>query len=337
MIDLRSDTVTRPSQKMREAIFNAEVGDDVFHEDPTVNHLEKYSADLLGKEAALFVSSGTQGNLLSILSHCERGDEFIAGQYAHLYRWEAGGSSVLGSVYPQPIDFEKDGTLDLDKVKKVIKPDDSHFAITKLLCLENTQRGKVLPMPYLKKARDFAKEHHLSTHLDGARVFNAAVALNIPVKEIAQYFDSVTFCLSKGLGAPVGALICASKPFIDKARRLRKMVGGGMRQAGFLAAAGQYALENNVNRLAEDHTHAEILAKELRQIPALAGKVECHTNMVFVDVGSCGLKDLPEFMKSKGISIFANETLRLVTHLDVSLEDIHTAAKAFKEFYKTRS
>ena len=227
IIDMRSDTVTKPSAGMRQAIFNAEVGDDVMGEDPTVNQLEAYAAELLGKESALFVATGTQGNLLSVLSHCQRGEEFIAGQQSHLYRWEAGGSCVLGGVYPQPLDFEEDGTLDLDKVKKAIKPDDSHFAITKLLALENTHGGKVLPSEYLKKASEFAKSHGLRLHLDGARLFNAAVASKVPAREIAMCFDSVTFCLSKGLGAPVGSLICSSREFVAKARRLRKMVGGG--------------------------------------------------------------------------------------------------------------
>lgn len=335
-IDLRSDTVTRPSKEMRKAIFNAPVGDDVLREDPTVNQLEAYAAELLGKEAGLFVSSGTQGNLLSVLSHCDRGHEYIAGQQSHLYRWEAGGSCVLGGVYPQPLDFESDGTLDLEKVKKAIKPDDSHFAITKLLALENTHGGKVLPLNYLQKASEFAKKYRLSMHLDGARIFNATVALNVAVKEIAKHFDSVTFCLSKGLGAPVGSLICGKQPFIDKARRLRKMVGGGMRQVGILAAAGLYALQNNVERLKIDHDNAAYLAKNLGTIEQLQGKIQQHTNMVFVNVGPAGTTTLPEFFKSKGILLFPAETLRLVTHLDVSREDMDAAIKAFKEFYSSK-
>ena len=333
IIDLRSDTVTKPSMAMRKAIFDAEVGDDVFGEDPTVNKLEAYSADLLGKEAALFVATGTQGNLLSVLSQCQRGDEYIAGQQSHLYRWEAGGSCVLGGVYPQPLDLEEDGTLDLDKIKKAIKPNDSHFAVTKLLALENTQRGKVLPLKYLEKASAFAKEHHLSTHLDGARLFNASIACNVPAKEIAQHFDTVTFCLSKGLGAPVGSVICSTKDIINKARRLRKMVGGGMRQAGILAAAGLFALENNIDRLLEDHENAAYLAQGLSQIDSLRGKVQAHTNMVFVTVGSSGKTDLPEFLRSKGINIFGSEILRLVTHLDIDKKDIDVVLMAFKEHY----
>lgn len=334
-IDLRSDTVTKPSIAMRQAIFNAEVGDDVMGEDPTVNQLEAYAAALLGKEAALFVATGTQGNLLSVLSHCQRGDEYIAGQQSHLYRWEAGGSCVLGGVYPQPLDFESDGTLDLDKVKKAIKPDDSHFAKTKLLALENTQGGKALPIEYLKKVAVFAKSHDLNTHLDGARLFNAAVASRVPAKEIARYFDSVTFCLSKGLGAPVGSLICSTKDVIAKARRLRKMVGGGMRQSGILAAAGLFALENNIDRLEEDHQNAAKLADGLKNIDVLREKVRVHTNMVFIDVGPIGKTAIPSFFLTRGISILGSETLRLVTHLDVQSQDVEAIVLAFREFYSS--
>ena len=334
-IDLRSDTVTKPSLPMHQAIFNAEVGDDVMGEDPTVNRLEAYAADLLGKEAALFVATGTQGNLLSVLSHCQRGDEYIAGQLSHLYRWEAGGSCVLGGVYPQPLDFEEDGSLDLEKVRKAIKPDDSHFAITKLLALENTHRGKALSIEYIKTASMFAKTHGLKFHLDGARLFNAAVASNVPAKEIALHFDSVTFCLSKGLGAPVGSLICSSKEFIAKARRLRKMVGGGMRQAGVIAAAGLFALEHNIERLVEDHQNAAYLAEGLRKLDPLQGKVRVHTNMVFVDVGVIGKTSMPDFFRSKNILIWGSESLRLVTHLDINQQDIETVLLAFSEFYST--
>lgn len=331
--DLRSDTVTQPSHAMRQAMFQAEVGDDVKREDPTVNELEAYAAELLGKEAALFVTSGTQGNLVSTLAHCERGDEFIAGGQSHLYRWEAGGSCVLGGVYPQPIDFESDGTLDLGKVEKAIKPNDPHFAKTKLLALENTHDGKVLSLSYLEKASEFAKSHQLKFHLDGARVFNAAVALNVPIREIAKFFDSVTFCLSKGLGAPVGSMVCGDIAFIEKARRLRKMVGGGLRQAGILAAAGLYALKNNVQRLAEDHENAKTIAQGLNQIEQLKGKVTVHTNMIFVAVGPSGKTHMPAFFQSKGILISGSETFRLVTHLDIDREDIPRILSAFKAFY----
>jgi len=332
-IDLRSDTVTKPSLAMRQAICSAEVGDDVFGEDPTVNQLEAFAADLLGKEASLFVTTGTQGNLLSVLSHCERGDEFIAGQQSHLYRWEAGGSCVLGSAYPQPIEQEADGTLDLNKVKQAIKPDDSHFAKTKLLALENTHWGKALPLDYLKRAAELALAHHLKTHLDGARLFNAAIATQVSPKTIADCFDSVTFCLSKGLGAPVGSLICGNRDFIAKARRLRKMVGGGMRQAGILAAAGEYALRNNIDRLAEDHDNALFLANGLRDIQELQGKITHHTNMVFVEIGPQGKEVLPSFLHSQGILVLGRDPLRLVTHLDVNRQEIEMVISAFKKFY----
>lgn len=334
-IDLRSDTVTRPSVAMRQVMSAAEVGDDVMGEDPTVNQLEDYAAELLGTEAALFVATGTQGNLLSVLSHCQRGEEYIAGQQSHLYRWEAGGSCVLGGVYPQPLDFEKDGTLDLDRVKSAIKPDDAHFTKTKLLALENTHGGKVLPLAYLKAASEFARAHGLKIHLDGARLFNAAVASRVPAKEIAKYFDSITFCLSKGLGAPVGSLICSTHDFIAKARRLRKMVGGGMRQAGIVAAGGLYALQHNIDRLSEDHQNASYLAEGLKQIGNLQGKIETFTNMVFVEVGAVGKSTLATFLKSKGILIVPSERLRLVTHLDVTQQELATVVVAFKEFYSS--
>jgi len=337
LIDLRSDTVTKPSEAMRDVIRNAEVGDDVMGEDPTVNQLESHAAKLLGKECALFVTSGTQGNLLSVMSHCGRGEEFIAGSTSHLCRWEAGGTSVLGSVCSQPIEFESDGTLDLEKVRKAIKPDDSHFAVTKLLALENTQGGKVLPLDYLQKAADLAKMHQLKIHLDGARVFHAAVFLKIPVIEIARHFDSVTFCLSKGLGAPIGSLICGDRPLIERARRLRKMVGGGLRQAGILAAAGLYALENHIERLDEDHQNAAYLAEGLSNIHHLHGKVQVHTNMVFIHVGAGGHEALSQFLRSKGIVIWSGETIRLVTHLNVSRQDMDTVISAFQDFYSTNA
>ncbi|MFW6055107.1 MAG: low-specificity L-threonine aldolase, partial [Thermodesulfobacteriota bacterium] len=255
-IDLRSDTVTRPSPEMLAAMNRAEVGDDVYGEDPSVNHLEALAAEKLGTEAALFVSSGTQGNLLGVMTHCTRGDEYIVGQKAHTYRLEGGGAAVLGGIQPQPLDFEPDGTLDLIKVASFIKPDDIHCARTRLLCLENTMGGTPLPLEYLGQAARLAKKHRLNTHLDGARIFNAAVKQEVPVQAISEHFDSVSFCLSKGLGAPVGSVLCGSREQIQKARRWRKVLGGGMRQAGYLAAAGVYALENNVQRLAEDHDNA---------------------------------------------------------------------------------
>lgn len=333
-IDLRSDTVTKPTQALLAAMSSAEVGDDVFEEDPTINRLEAFAAEISGKEAAIFATSGTQSNLLALLSHCERGDEYIVGQDAHTYRFEGGGAAVLGSIQPQPLDFEPDGTLDLQKVSQAIKPDNIHFARTRLLCLENTQAGKVLPMSYLENAAIFTHENHLRAHLDGARIFNAAVKLGISVEKIAHHFDSVSFCLSKGLGAPVGSLLCAGKEQIRQARRWRKMLGGGLRQAGILAAAGIYVLENNINRLAEDHTNASMLANGLSQIEELKIKpASTQTNIVFVKVNTNAGTHLPEFLKQRGILIFGGDTIRLVTHMDVSEGNIPIVVEAFKDFF----
>lgn len=333
-IDLRSDTVTRPTPSMRDIMAKAEVGDDVFGDDPTINRLERLAAEMLGTEDALFASSGTQGNLLGVLSHCQRGDEYIVGQQAHTYKYEAGGAAVLGSIQPQPLDLEPDGTLDLEKVARAIKPDDFHFAKTRLLCLENTQAGKVLPLDYLQRAEEFATTHNLSSHLDGARVFNAAVKQGVDVKEISRHFDSISICLSKGLGAPVGSLLCAGKDQIKDARRWRKMLGGGMRQAGILAAAGIYALENNIARLAEDHTNARLLAEGLAEIDGVAVNLDLvQTNMVFASVGESVARDLHGYLKQKGVLTLAMEPMRLVTHLDVTEGDIKTVIGFVKEFF----
>ncbi|HUG25168.1 low-specificity L-threonine aldolase, partial [Piscinibacter sp.] len=256
IVDLRSDTVTRPTPAMRDAMLRADVGDDVFGDDPSVNALQEHVAGLFGKEAALFVPSGTQSNLCAIMSHCQRGDEYIVGQMAHTYRWEGGGAAVLGSVQPQPLDHQPDGTLALADVEAAIKPDDAHFARTRLLALENTWGGKALPMAYIADATALARRRGLATHLDGARLFNAAVKLGVPVREIARHFDTVSVCFSKGLGAPVGSALVGPRDLVLQARRWRKMLGGGMRQAGILAAAGIHALEHHVQRLAEDHGNA---------------------------------------------------------------------------------
>ncbi|MDY0220392.1 MAG: low-specificity L-threonine aldolase [Desulfobacterium sp.] len=334
MIDLRSDTVTKPCAKMRAGMAGAEVGDDVYGEDPTVNRLEALAAEIMGKEAALFCSSGTQSNLLALMSHCARGDEYIVGQQAHTYKYEAGGAAVLGSIQPQPIEFEQDGTLDLGKVEQAIKPDDFHFAKTRLLCLENTQGGKVLPMEYIKSAAGLARTKGLKFHLDGARIFNAAVKLKVPARTIAEPFDSVSVCLSKGLGAPVGSILCGSKALINRARRWRKMVGGGMRQAGILAWAGIFALENNIERLAWDHDNAARLTEALGKIDELTlGPDSALTNMVFVRIKS-RTRELISFMGQRGIAIPQGDNLRLVTHLNVSSTDIDTVVTAFKDFYR---
>lgn len=300
VVDLRSDTVTRPTPGMREAMARAEVGDDVFGDDPTVNLLQERVAALLGKEAALFMPSGTQSNLAAVMSHCGRGDEMIVGQMAHTYRWEAGGAAVLASVQPQPIEHQPDGTLALADIGAAIKPDDPHFARTRLLCLENTLGGRVLPMGYMAEATALARRHGLATHLDGARLFNAAVALKVPAANIARHFDSISVCFSKGLGAPVGSALCGSREVIERARRVRKMLGGGMRQVGVLAAAALYALEHHVERLAEDHAMARRLADGLLGIPGLVVEPP-ETNMVFVDVDQARAKALLEHLKSQGV------------------------------------
>ena len=334
MIDLRSDTVTRPTPEMKQAMLAAELGDDVFGEDPTINQLEKRAADILGTESAIFASSGTQSNLLAIMSHCQRGDEYIVAQYAHTYMYEAGGAAVLGSIQPQPLESREDATMDLKKVEAAIKPDDYHFARTRLLCLENTASGKVLPLSYIKAAYELTQQHGLGFHLDGARVFNAAISLGIDVKEIATYFDTISVCLSKGLGAPVGSVLCGKKAIINKARRWRKMLGGGMRQAGILAAAGIYALENNISRLATDHQNAAMLAEGLAGIDELQCTADAaNTNMLLVSFDSDDVVKLQEWLKKKGILILARNPLRLVTHLDISREDIGKTIAAFRAYF----
>ncbi|MDJ0955570.1 MAG: low-specificity L-threonine aldolase [Arenicellales bacterium] len=336
-IDLRSDTVTRPTPAMRKAMYEASVGDDVFGDDPTVNRLQEVAAEILGMEAALFVPSGTQSNLCALLSHCQRGDEYIVGQSAHTYRWEAGGAAVLGSIQPQPLDFSSDGTLDLAMVEAYIKPDDPHFAKTRLLCLENTQGGKVLPMEYIQKAGAFVTQHGLGYHLDGARIFNASVKLGIPVADISQQFDSVSVCLSKGLCAPVGSVLGGSKEFIKEAHRWRKMLGGGMRQAGVLAAAGILAITEQVQHLAQDHENAVLLADRLKEVEEL--KIDfktVQTNMVFADTQPGMLPALLKEMKDRGVlgHGFA-DTLRLVTHHDFKQESIEVVVKAIKDALMT--
>jgi len=331
-IDLRSDTVTKPTEGMRAAMATAEVGDDVYGEDPTINRLEEIAADLLGTESALFCASGTQSNLLGLLCHCERGDEVILGQQSHTYQYEGGGAAALGSIHPQPLDFEADGTLDLDKVAAAVKPDDVHFPRTKLLCLEDTCSGRVLPLDYLWEARTLVDERGLRLHLDGARVFNAAVALDVPVREISRHFDSISFCLSKGLGAPVGSLLCGSVELTTQARRWRKTLGGGMRQAGVIAAAGLHALENNVTRLAEDHANAASLARGLDEIDGVR-VTAVQTNMVFIDVGGADSRELTDFLRTRDVAIQGSGRIRLVTHLDIDENDVRTVIAAFAAYF----
>ena len=371
-IDLRSDTVTQPTLAMRAAMLAAPLGDDVFGDDPTVNALQEKIAALLGFEAALFVPTGTQSNFCAILSHCQRGDEYIVGQMAHAYRWEGGGAAVFGSVQPQPLNHQADGTLLLADIEAAIKPDDAHFARTRLLALENTWGGVVLPFEYVKQATALAKSRSLTRHLDGARLFNAAVAqaatyragagagiktlagmatrtdsrtdaktdtlsdAYAEAKAIAQCFDSVSVCFSKGLGAPVGSALCGSREFIARAHRIRKMAGGGMRQAGVLAAAALYALEHNVERLADDHALARRLADGLAGIEGLHVEAP-QTNIVFVDlVGDAKARsaELIPYLKSRGILATGLYRLRFVTHLDVDAAGVDQATQAIQDFFK---
>ncbi len=330
-VDLRSDTVTRPTAAMRAAIAAAEVGDDVFGDDPTVNALQERVAALLGKEAALFVTSGTQGNLCALMSHCQRGDEALVGQLAHCYRYEGGGAAVLGSVQPQPLPQQADGTLRLEDIAAAIKPDDEHFARTRLLCLENTWNGKVLPQDYLDAATDLAHERGLLAHLDGARLFNAVVASGTPVDRMVRGFDSVSVCFSKGLGAPVGSVLAGPRDFIAQARRVRKMLGGGLRQAGLLAAAALYALDHHVERLADDHALARRLAEGLAALPGIS-VVPPDTNIVFAEVEGGRSAALLEHLKRRGVLATGLIGLRFVTHLDIDAAGIDRAIAATAEF-----
>jgi threonine aldolase len=335
LIDLRSDTVTRPTAGMRAAMVAADVGDDVYGEDPTVNRLESRVAELLGKEAALYVATGTQSNLVGLMSHCERGDEYIVGQQAHTYKYEGGGAAVLGSIQPQPIDNESDGTLDLDRVAAAVKPDDSHFARTRLFALENTIGGKVLPLEYLGRAKALAQAHGLGFHLDGARLFNAVVGLQVPVDAVVQHFDTVSVCLSKGLGAPVGSVLSGPKDLIARARRWRKVLGGGMRQAGVMAAAGLYALEHHVDRLAEDHDNARYLAGRLADIPGVrTDPAMVQTNMVFMTIPLAAGPQLKAWLAERGMQISLGPVIRMVTHLDVDRDDMSAFADAVAAFFR---
>ncbi|MGN5146008.1 low-specificity L-threonine aldolase [Aeromonas veronii] len=336
-IDLRSDTVTQPTDAMRQAMLHAEVGDDVYGEDPGVNALEAFGARLLGKQAALFVPSGTMSNLLAVMSHCQRGEGAILGNAAHIYRYEAQGSAVLGSVALQPLPMQRDGTLAFDDIKAALAPDDAHFVQTRLICLENTHNGKVLPLSYLQEMGAFVAERGLKLHLDGARLFNAAVASETPVEVIAAPFDSISICLSKGLGAPVGSLLVGSHDFIARARRLRKMLGGGMRQAGILAQAGLFALEQHVTRLADDHRRAKRLAEGLAALSGIELDLSLvQSNMVFLRLREGESAPLLAFMKERGILISGYGELRLVTHLQINDDDIEEVIDAFTEYLGAR-
>ncbi|MFG6485260.1 low-specificity L-threonine aldolase [Roseateles sp. BYS78W] len=330
-VDLRSDTVTKPTAAMLAAIAAAKVGDDVFGDDPTVNALQERVAALLGKEAALFMSSGTQSNLCGLLAHCGRGDEYIVGQLAHTYRYEGGGAAVLGSIQPQPLPNQPDGTLKLEDIAAAIKPDDPHFARTRLLALENTWNGNVLPATYVADACELAHARGLATHLDGARLFNAAVASGRTVAELARHFDSVSICFSKGLGAPVGSMLVGSKALIARAHRVRKMVGGGLRQVGLLAAAADHALTHHIERLADDHALARRLADGLAALPGVT-VTPPQTNIVFAQVSEGRGPALLEHLKSRGVLATGLIGLRFVTHLDVDAAGIDHALGAAREF-----
>jgi len=344
LVDLRSDTVTQPTAAMRAAMMSAPLGDDVFADDPTVNALQERIADMLGFEAALFVPTGTQSNLCGIMAHCQRGDEFIVGQLAHCYRWEGGGAAVLGSVQPQPLQNQSDGSLDLQAIEDAIKPDDAHFAKSRLLCLENTLGGKLLPFDYVQSATQLAQDRGLLRHLDGARLFNAAVAqaaitgstAQQEARRIAQCFDSVSVCFSKGLGAPVGSALCGSREFIGRAHRVRKMLGGGMRQSGVLAAAALHALDHHIERLADDHALAKRLAQGLQAIEGLAVEAP-HTNIVFVDLQGAARQRsaaLMDHLQDSGVRATGLYRLRFVTHLDVDAAGIDKTIAATRAFFR---
>jgi threonine aldolase len=329
-VDLRSDTVTRPTPGMRAAMAAAEVGDDVYGDDPTVNRLQGVAAERFGFESALFFPTGTQSNLAALMAHCGRGDEYLVGQEAHTYKYEQGGAAVLGSIQPQPLENDADGSIALPRIAAAIKPQDVHFARTRLLALENTIGGRVLRQDYQRQVTEFAHFRGLATHLDGARIFNAVLKLNISERAAVSGFDSVSVCLSKGLGAPAGSLLLASRALIADARRWRKALGGGMRQAGVLAAAGLYALQHHVVRLAEDHDNAQHLAQGLR---ALGLRVEPpQTNVVYVEIPAAHLAALTEHLARFGILATIATRTRLVTHLDLSRGKIDTALRAFREF-----
>ncbi|MBD8656445.1 low-specificity L-threonine aldolase [Oxalobacteraceae sp. CFBP 13730] len=331
-IDLRSDTVTQPGAAMRATMVAAHVGDDVYGDDPTVNRLQDYAAELFGHEAGMFAPSGTQTNLIALMTHCGRGDEYLVGQEAHTYKYEVGGAAVLGSIQPQPIINQPDGSILLADIEGYIKPDDLHFARTRLLALENTIGGRVLSQEYVAAATTLAHEKGLATHLDGARICNAAVKQGISLADAVKGFDTVSVCLSKGLGAPVGSVLLGPKAFIEQGKRWRKMLGGGMRQAGVIAAAAHYALEHNVALLAQDHDHAAELARGLALIPALTVSTP-QTNIFWIDVPAAACAPLRAALERAQIRATVGHRMRLVTHLDVSAHDVQRTVDVFTTFF----
>ncbi len=332
-IDLRSDTVTLPTQAMRAAMAAADVGDDVYGDDPTVNRLQSVTAEQFGYEAGLFAPSGTQSNLIALLLHCQRGDEYLVGQEAHTYKYEGGGAAVLGSIQPQPIANQPDGSIALADIAAYIKPDDMHFARTKVLALENTIGGRVLGPEYMAAATALAKSRGLATHLDGARICNAAVKQGISLREAVKGFDTVSVCLSKGLGAPVGSVLLGPKGFIEQGKRWRKMLGGGMRQAGILAAAGLYALEHHVERLADDHTNAASLSQGLKAIPQLKVATP-QTNIFYVEVPVAAVDALRSALTRANIRATVGQHTRLVTHIGVTAQDVEYIIATFTAFFQ---
>jgi threonine aldolase len=331
-IDLRSDTVTQPSAAMRATMVAAHVGDDVYGDDPTVNRLQDYAAELFGFEAGMFAPSGTQTNLIALMTHCGRGDEYLVGQEAHTYKYEGGGAAVLGSIQPQPIINQPDGSILLADIEAYIKPDDMHFARTRLLALENTIGGRVLSQEYVAAATTLAHEKGLATHLDGARICNAAVKQGISLADAVKGFDTVSVCLSKGLGAPLGSVLLGPKAFIEQGKRWRKMLGGGMRQAGVIAAAAHYALEHNVALLAQDHDNAAELARGLALIPALTVSTP-QTNIFWIDVPAAACASLRAALERAQIRATVSPRMRLVTHLDVSARDVQRTVDVFTAFF----
>jgi threonine aldolase len=333
VLDLRSDTVTRPSSGMYDAMMSAPLGDDVYGDDESINSLELQAAQMLGKEAAIFVSSGTMSNLIAVLGHCARGDELIIGDNYHIYIDEAGGPSVLGGVAMCPLPTDDKGRLTAMQIEASIKEDDFHCPISRLLCLENTVHGRPQPTEHIQSLVESARVGGLSTHLDGARFMNASIALGVTPDQIAEPFDTVSLCLSKGLGAPVGSVLCGPEAFIKRARRNRKLLGGGMRQAGILAAAGSYALDNNIARLADDHANAKMLAQGLSVISQL--EVRQHTNMVFITPLNGGQPELQAYLSDQGIVISAGvPSIRLVTHIDINQNDIDRLIDVMVKYYR---
>jgi threonine aldolase len=333
-IDLRSDTVTTPCEEMRQAMATALVGDDVYDEDPTVKQLESRLAEMAGHEAGLFFPSGTQSNLVALLCHCQRGEEYIVGQDAHTYKYEGGGAAVLGSIQPQPVELAADGTMPLEKIEAAVKADDFHFARTRLLTLENTIAGKIISQDYIQQARELANRHGLGFHLDGARVFNAAVGQGLALKDITSAFDSVSICLSKGLGAPVGSVLVGNREMLTRAKRWRKMVGGGMRQVGILAAACLYAIDNNVDRLIDDHNLAQSLAEKLIGIEGLnVHGDKASTNMVFLSTPGRDPQDFHNWCQDRGLLFGGRDPARLVVHKQINQEQVDQAVTTIKAYF----